>query len=55
MRLPAGVRRLLIKALKEEDPQRAVEMFLAARLMLIIQTEAGGRVLTKKIEKNLDA
>ncbi|MEM2026858.1 MAG: hypothetical protein QXT30_03745 [Candidatus Bathyarchaeia archaeon] len=41
MRLPAGVRRLLIKALKEEDPQRAVELFLAARLIYIAQARAG--------------
>ena len=37
LRLPAGVRRLLIKALREKDPQRAVELFLAARLIYIAQ------------------
>ncbi|MEM2027724.1 MAG: hypothetical protein QXT30_08255 [Candidatus Bathyarchaeia archaeon] len=56
MRLPAGVRRLLIKALKEEDPQRAVELFLAARLIYIAQAGAGdGGEMIEKIRERLNA
>ncbi|MEM2648534.1 MAG: hypothetical protein QXF59_03165 [Candidatus Bathyarchaeia archaeon] len=54
MRLPAGVRRLLIKALKEEDPQRAVELFLAARLIYITQVGTGGEMI-EKIRERLNA
>ena len=32
-RAPREVRRLLMKALREPDPERATELFLAARLL----------------------
>ncbi|MEM3479168.1 MAG: hypothetical protein QXV74_03900 [Candidatus Bathyarchaeia archaeon] len=46
------VRRLLVKALHEPDPERAVELFLAARLLYTALNE-GGEPLEKPLEEIL--
>lgn len=55
MRLSIEVRRLLIQALREEDTQRAVELFLAARLLHIIYNTLNGEEEVKKIMEKLNA